>query len=243
MHQRFVIFTPSPQCSQATISYAVRFPLAFFLGVSAIVRSGKEITLAAGLHQLYSACGCSLWASRSTWLKPYTTWNPTSLCIVDKHTGWQRLLQLLNLLRILQDERVQVSWAADLELGLGRLLVALYACSCISISLRPSTHIRSLCFDRSPPFLYFSRVLLELVDTYRKHPCVYKSQWTVIPISIPLPFCHIWGRGKTHVLNVRDFLRHLGVCRLRPWEMEMSRFLMWDRKLVVGVSQPARLFR
>lgn len=42
-------------------------------------------------------------------------------------TGWQRLLQLLNLLRILQDERVQVALAADLELGLCRLLVLLYA--------------------------------------------------------------------------------------------------------------------
>ena len=60
-----------------------------------------------------------------------------AFCKQGKHTRWQRLLQLLDLLRILQDECVQVSWAADLELGLGSLLVALYACSCISMSLYP----------------------------------------------------------------------------------------------------------
>jgi hypothetical protein len=45
-----------------------------------------------------------------------------------RRTGWQRLLELLNLLGILQHQGVQVLLASDLELDLGRLLVALDAC-------------------------------------------------------------------------------------------------------------------
>ena len=56
-------------------------------------------------------------------------------CIIGaKRTGWERLLQLLDLLAILQDQGVQVTLASDLELDNGGLLVALDACSYFSIS-------------------------------------------------------------------------------------------------------------
>lgn len=48
------------------------------------------------------------------------------------------MLQLLGLLLILQDESVDVSLAADLELDLGGLLATLYAGRCILISPCPS---------------------------------------------------------------------------------------------------------
>jgi hypothetical protein len=55
---------------------------------------------------------------------------------LGEHTRWQRLLQLLGLLGILQDKSVKVSLAADLELDLRRLLVLLYASSYLFISPR-----------------------------------------------------------------------------------------------------------
>lgn len=47
--------------------------------------------------------------------------------IGDGEVRWQRLLQLLGLLGILQDKGVEMSLAADLELDLGGLLGALNA--------------------------------------------------------------------------------------------------------------------
>lgn len=143
-----------------------------------------------------------------------------------KHTRWQRLLQLLDLLRILQDECVQVSWAADLELGLGSLLVALYACSCISISLHQwnSSNLQSLPRAISPkspcPFEEFS----ELVKTYRKHPCVCKSQWTILLLACPL-----WSsRCERVIADSRSWcLKFLEAfwryCRFRLWRTQKCR--------------------
>lgn len=42
-------------------------------------------------------------------------------------TWWQTLLQLLGLIRVLEDERVDESLAPDLELDVVGLLVLLYA--------------------------------------------------------------------------------------------------------------------
>jgi hypothetical protein len=42
------------------------------------------------------------------------------------HTRWQGFLELIGLLIVMEDERVQQALAADLEFDLGVLLVALY---------------------------------------------------------------------------------------------------------------------
>lgn len=69
------------------------------------------------------------------------------LWLCSKHTWWERLLELLNLLGILQNQSVEVSLASDLELDLGRLLVALDACSYPNpISISPPYHPFPLSF-------------------------------------------------------------------------------------------------
>jgi hypothetical protein len=88
--------------------YADRFPLAFFLGVSAMVRSE-------------AVC---------QYIIPEEQGKKKGSGIKETHTRWQRLLQFLGLFGILQDECVQEFLASDLEFDLGVLLVALYACSC-----------------------------------------------------------------------------------------------------------------
>ena len=94
--------------------YATRFPRAFFFGVSVMVKSVRRCKLVFSLAVAYVSGG--IW-----WL-----W-----CRWWKRTWWERLLELLNLLGILQDQGVEVSLASDLELDLGGLLVALDACSCL----------------------------------------------------------------------------------------------------------------
>ena len=51
--------------------------------------------------------------------------------ICSAHTGRETLLQLLRLLSIFQDERVEISLAPDLELDVVRLAALLYPRSCI----------------------------------------------------------------------------------------------------------------
>lgn len=116
-----VLSQSNPPTSSAAYC-ATRLPLAFFLGVSAMVR---PISRYVSYRDLY-------WSRR-----------PSALCLSQgvcrcrrrrrlriERTGWKRLLQLLNLLAILQDQGVQVSLAADLELHDRGLLVSLDARGC-----------------------------------------------------------------------------------------------------------------
>jgi hypothetical protein len=52
MHNTFMISTPSSQSLKTVIPYAVRFPLAFFLGVSAMVRPVEKNISAIIFNQL-----------------------------------------------------------------------------------------------------------------------------------------------------------------------------------------------
>jgi hypothetical protein len=89
-----------------------------------------------------------------TWFEPRSLWGKFHRCPglsrngEKRRTGWQWLLQFLGLLRILQDESIQVSLASDLELNLRRLLVALYAGSYLSISLCPWLSVLHPVFSR-----------------------------------------------------------------------------------------------
>jgi len=121
------------------------------------------------------------------------------------------LLQLLNLLRILQDERVEVSLAADLELSLRCLLVAFYACSCISIS--PCSH-NFFPFPRSSFQFIFAILWGASVGGANVHEASLRLQ-----ISMNYPhnqyfslqsFSPTHQARQTYVLDVRNFLRHFG---------------------------------
>lgn len=83
-------------------------------------------------------------------------------------TGRKRLLELLGLLRVLEDKSVEVAVAADLELGLAGDGALLDACSYCRKTV--STLIG---FCRLFPFSFLSRVFEE---TYRRRPCGGRSQ-------------------------------------------------------------------
>ena len=57
-------------------------------------------------------------------------------------TWWERLLELLGLVRVLENKRVDESVAADLELDVAGLFVLLYPGSCGAVS-RNTSHARS----------------------------------------------------------------------------------------------------
>lgn len=52
------------------------------------------------------------------------------MCMGPVRTGWKTLLQLLRLIRVFEDERVEVALASDLEFRLVRRPVLLYPRSC-----------------------------------------------------------------------------------------------------------------
>jgi hypothetical protein len=91
-----------------------------------------------------------------------------------RRTGWQRSLELVGLLGVLEDKGVQVALAADLELDLGGLLAALYSGSCdIILSAFPFFWI--FCW-RAKFSISSSRFGDRNGGTYMKHPCVCRSQ-------------------------------------------------------------------
>lgn len=120
--------------------FATRFPFAFFFGVSVMVSPEHKVNYT---RLIQSARGL---------------------------TRWERLLKLLSLVRVLQDQCVQVSLASDLELDLV-LCVLLDACSYITLVYcsrgRWRLRCRSvLCRDGSSCS----------VGTYMKHPFVCRSR-------------------------------------------------------------------
>lgn len=61
---------------------------------------------------------------------------PSLLVLSEILTGWQGLLQLLSLLLVCDDQRVQVSAAADFELDIVLVLLDLYGCRNKALHIR-----------------------------------------------------------------------------------------------------------
>ena len=81
---------------QAYDDLATRLPLAFFFGVSTIESPVHDVSE----HERLTSISC-----------------------VSPHTWWQRLPELLGLVRVLEHEGVEVALASDLELGLADVLL------------------------------------------------------------------------------------------------------------------------
>lgn len=61
---------------------------------------------------------------------------PSLLVLAEILTGWQGLLQLLSLLLVCDDQCVQVSAAADLELDIVLVLLDFYSCRNKALQIR-----------------------------------------------------------------------------------------------------------
>lgn len=175
--------------SSPPIYCAARLPLAFFFGVSVMVRPGGDnVRCMLRWYNIYRTFSFRFWAQVLRLNTGFVVDRKGSFWIL---TGWQRLLQLLGLLGILQDKSVEVLLASDLELDdltlVTGLSIALYAGSYISISPWPQDLPRFLI--PALRFLVYHSIEksrnLGIIGTYRKHPCVCKPQWTIRSVSLP----------------------------------------------------------
>lgn len=115
--------------------YATLFPFLFFFGTSFIVRPITTPNTSATHASTHSSTGSAFRALPALHIpQPKYITNPPIPATFRReesaHTRRQTLLQLIRLVRILQNERVQEAVASDLELDLLRFAVAFYARGC-----------------------------------------------------------------------------------------------------------------
>lgn len=115
------------------------------------------------------------------------------------HTRWERLLQLVGLVGVLEDKGVEALLASDLELGLRDTgaLVLLYASSW-------NTHTLSACCPRFNPV--FSSLSLSLFDPPSSVPSTFSHSNLVIRHTASI----LSPADLDEALDVGDFARHDG---------------------------------